>query len=314
MSNTQRFFTIANLKQQIKNILNQLPYIRSLVKNLKYYKTDFPPGHFYSSIVSVEEIKKREDEIFSMPGKNIEGVDLNETDQLALLNKLAENYSSIPFIDTKQNNLRYYYNNDFYCQSDGIFLTLMIRHFKPKSIIEVGSGFSSAVMLDTNELFFDNNIQLTFIEPFPQRLYSLFKEADKEKQQTIVSNVQNVDVRLFEGLNENDILFIDSTHVSKTGSDVNRILFDILPKLKKGVLIHFHDIFYPFEYPKDWVMNRKGFGWNENYILKAFLMYNHTYKIIMFNTFLEHFHTDWFKKNMPDCLKNMGGSIWLQKQ
>jgi predicted O-methyltransferase YrrM len=301
------------IKQQIKKYINRLPYVKNLIKEIETYKTDYAPGHYHSSIISVEEIKKRETEIFSIAGKSIEGIDLNEDAQLQLLYKIAENYSSIPFTDKKQDHLRYYYDNGFYCQSDGIFLHLMMRHFKPKSIIEVGSGFSSSVMLDTNELFFDNKIQLTFIEPYPQRLYSLFKETDKEKHRTIVSNVQSVDLTLFEKLEENDILFIDSTHVTKTDSDVNRILFDILPRLKKGVLIHFHDIFYPFEYPKDWVMNWNGFGWNEDYILRAFLMYNNKYKIIMFNTFLEHFHNDWFLKNMPVCLKNTGGSIWLQK-
>jgi predicted O-methyltransferase YrrM len=302
------------IKKQIKKYINQLPYIKNLIKEIEVNKTDYPPGHYHSSIVNVEEIRNRERDIFSITTKEIEGIDLNEDAQLKLLNELAQNYSSIPFSNSKQEHLRYYYDNGFYCQSDGIFLHLILRHFRPKSIIEVGSGFSSSVMLDTNELFFDNSIQLTFIEPYPQRLYSLFKETDKQNHKTIVSNLQNVNLEIFEKLNENDILFIDSTHVSKTDSDVNRVLFDILPRLKKGVLIHFHDIFYPFEYPKEWVMGWKGFGWNEDYVLRAFLMYNNKYKIIMFNTFLEHFHNDWFKKNMPVCLENTGGSIWLQKQ
>ena len=243
----------------------------------------------------------------------ITGIELNENEQISLLKTMAENYRTIPFSDEKQPNLRYYYNNGFYCQSDGIFLHLMIRHFKPKRIVEVGSGFSSACMLDTNELFFDNSIRLTFIEPYPDRLYSLFKEKDKVQHKTIDSMLQNVDVALFDQLEPNDILFIDSTHVSKTDSDVNRVIFDILPRLKKGVLIHFHDIFFPFEYPKNWVLQWNGFGWNEDYILRAFLMYNDRYRIVMFNTFLETFHKDWFRQYMPDCLKDEGGSFWLQK-
>ncbi|MBF0510802.1 MAG: class I SAM-dependent methyltransferase, partial [Candidatus Omnitrophica bacterium] len=121
----------------------------------------------------------------------------------------------------------------------------------------------------------------------------------------------DVDVSFFDELGENDILFVDSSHVSKTGSDVNHILFNILPKLNKGVLIHFHDIFYPFEYPKPWVL--EGRCWNEDYLLRAFLSYNNSFEIVVFNTFLEHFHEDWFKENMPLCLKNKGGSIWLRK-
>ena len=168
-------------------------------------------------------------------------------------------------------------------------------------------------MLDTNDIYFDHSIKLTFIEPYPERLYSLFKPGDFENHTTIVSNLQDTSLDRYKELNENDILFIDSTHVSKANSDVNKIFFEILPILKKGVLVHFHDIFYPFEYPKEWVLGWKGFGWNEDYVLRAFLMYNGQFKIRMFNTFLEHFHEDWFKQNMPDCLKNTGGSIWLQK-
>lgn len=302
------------MKKIIKRVLNKLPYIRTLKKELDIYKTQNPPGHYYSPIVSVQKIKEKENEIFKIKSNKIPELELNENEQLDLLSKLVLQYKSIPFNDEKLNGLRYYFNNSFYSYSDAIFLHLIIRNYKPKSIIEIGSGYSSAVMLDTNDLFFNNSINFTFIEPYPERLFSLFKNDDKEKHKTIINGLQDVNIELFDKLNENDILFIDSTHVTKTGSDVNLILFEILPRLKKGVLIHFHDIFYPFEYPKDWVFNWKGFGWNEDYILKAFLMYNNKFKIILFNTFLEHFHKDWFSENMPNCLKNEGGSIWIQKQ
>ncbi|MGI8584337.1 MAG: class I SAM-dependent methyltransferase [Chitinophagaceae bacterium] len=312
------------VKQIIKKYINKLPYFKTLakeseqykelVKEIDIYKTTFPPGHYYSPIIAKEEIAKRANEIFSIKSNKITGVNLNEEEQVDLLNKLAENYSALPFSEEEKSGLRYYYNNNFYCHSDAIFLSLIIQHFKPGSIIEVGSGYSSAVMLDTNELFFDNKIKITFIEPYPEeRLFKLFKPADKINNQTLISNLQDTNLDLFDKLNANDILFIDSTHVSKTGSDVNHILFEILPGLKSGVLVHFHDIFYPFEYPKDWVLKWNGFGWNESYILKAFLMHNDDYKILMFNTFLEHFHKDWFEENMPLCLENEGGSIWIQK-
>ena len=115
---------------------------------------------------------------------------------------------------------------------------------------------------------------------------------------------------LFDELAENDILFIDSTHVSKTGSDVNYILFEILPRLKPGVFIHFHDVFYPFEYPREWVFG--GFNWNENYLLHAFLMYNETFEIKIFADYLHVHHKEIFKE-MPLCYKNTGGNLWLQK-
>lgn len=307
------------MKQKIKNFINKLPHIRNIVNELEKanqvlaVQPNYPIGHFYSPIVSAEEIKQYEQTIFARVSKTIQGIDLNEVNQLDLLHKLSTFYSELPFKDKQSKELRYYFDNAFYSYSDAIFLYSMIRNFKPKSIIEVGSGFSSAVMLDTNELFFDGKINLTFVEPYPDRLFGLFKEKDKISTKTLVNKVQDVDMKIFETLEANDILFIDSTHVSKTGSDVNKIIFEILPMLKSGVIIHVHDIFYPFEYPKDWVLGWKGFGWNEAYLLKAFLMYNTQFSILFFNTYLSHFERDWFELNMPLCLKNEGGSIWLKK-
>ncbi len=161
----------------------------------------------------------------------------------------------MPFKSEKQNNLRYQFENGFYSYTDAIMLYSMIRYYKPKRIIEIGAGFSSSVMLDTNELFFENAINLTFIDPYADRLYSLITENDKKTATIIETNVQLTPLIVFEKLEQGDILFVDSAHVTKTGSDVNYILFEILPALKKGVLVHFHDVFYPFEYPKDWVFN-----------------------------------------------------------
>ena len=115
----------------------------------------------------------------------------------------------------------------------------------------------------------------------------------------------------FEILQSGDILFIDSTHIAKTGSDVNHILFDILPILKSGVLIHFHDVSYPFEYPKEWVY--MGRNWNENYFLRAFLMYNNNFEIILFSDYLHKHYIEAFK-DMPLSLKDPGMNLWLKKK
>ena len=220
-------------------------------------------------------------------------------------------YNEIPFGDHKKEKLRYYFENGFYSYTDAIFLYSMIRNLKPKRIIEVGSGFSSLVVLDTNELFFNNEINLTFIEPYPDRLNSLLKDKDYNLTTIIESEVQKVPISVFEELNAGDILFIDSTHVVKTGSDVNHILFNILPSLKRGVLIHFHDIFYPFEYSKEFVFAR--FNWNEGYFVKAFLMYNSDFEIRLFSDYLHKHHKSIFK-GMPICYKNSGGNLWIEKK
>lgn len=271
------------------------------------------PGHFYSPVVMPEELYGRENAVFESENIELYGININEAEQLKLLNIIKTYYPDIHFPFNQTSNYRYYFNNDYFSYNSAIELFGIIRHFKPKKIVEVGSGFSSALMIDTNEFFMDNKIELTFIEPFPTRLNSLLRGEDKVKHLIIEKIVQDVDIKYFLSLDENDILFIDSSHVSKTGSDLNHLLFKILPKLRKGVIIHFHDIFYPFEYPKDWVMQKGGFGWNENYILRAFLTNNSHYKILLFNTYMEKKYQSWFIENMPDCLIRQGGSIFLQK-
>jgi hypothetical protein len=206
--------------------------------------------------------------------------------------------------------LRYYFNNGSYEYTDAIILYSFIRHFKPKKIIEIGSGFSSAVMLDTNDIF-NLKIKFSFIEPYPKLLYSLMRQNDINNCNIYDKKVQSVALEKFKDLNENDILFIDSSHVSKTGSDVNFEIFNILTTLNSGVLIHFHDVFYPFEYPKEWVL--EGRNWNEDYLLRAFLSYNNSFEILHFSHFIHRHHKKAFQK-MPLTYKNTGGNIWIRKK
>ncbi len=289
-------------------------YLFNKIRNIKKKLMLSPfPGHYSSPIVDVTEIRRREKEIFSIDSKNIPGIDLNEENQLTLLKEFEHYYHNIPFKDLKSEQ-RYFYNNGFYLHSDAIFLYSMIRYFHPKRIIEIGAGFSSAAMLDSVDSLGFQDTMFTFIDPFPDRLKSLLRKEDYLRCTIIEKNLEHVDVSIVDQLTENDILFIDSSHVCKTGSDVNKIILEILPKLNSKVLIHFHDVFFPFEYPKPWVIGWKSFGWNEDYFLRAFLMYNTNFEIVFFNTFLEHFYKERFAAKMPDCLKNEGGSLWIRKR
>lgn len=303
-----------NLKTTVKNLIDRLPYIKRLHREISLSKMNayYPSGHFYSPIISVEDIKSQEKDIWKTnQAESINGIELNVNGQLNLISNLSIFYDEMPFEAFKNNKLRYYFENDYYSYTDGIILYSMMRYFKPNKIVEIGSGFSSAVLMDTNELFFNKSIELLFIEPHPERLLSIMTENDRTEYRINQTRVQSVQLEFFEDLNENDILFIDSSHIVKTGSDVNFILFEILPILKKGVLIHFHDIFHPFEYPKQWVLN--GFNWNEDYFLKAFLMYNNRFKIKLFSNHLHNYHSHSFEK-MPLTYKNFGGNLWIQKQ
>ena len=302
------------IKNKLKRIINRLPYIRALQQEIFDLKKNscYPPGHFYSPVISIEDVRNRQSEIWKNNEiEGIRGIELEINKQKELVQSFNQYYKDLPFKAGKNGKSRYYFENDYYSYTDGIILYSMIRHCKPKRIIEIGSGFSSAIMLDTNETFFDNEIELTFIEPYPERLKSLFTENDKKRDLIIRQDVQRVSLDEFKKLKAGDILFVDSTHVVKTGSDVNYILFEILPFLNNGVLIHFHDVFYPFEYPKDWVF--QGRNWNEDYFLKAFLMYNRNFKIKLFSHYLHECHKEVFKE-MPLTYKNKGGNLWLEKQ
>lgn len=279
-------------------------------ERLKKFETVFEPGHYHSPLPNIKEIKDREEEIFFIP-EDIPGINLNIDKQLELLKSFQTFYKEIFFSYEKSENYRYYLNNNWFLSHDAVTLYSFLRHFKPKRIIEVGSGFSSCVMLDTNEKLLNSSIKLTFIEPNPERFFNLLKNKDKESINLITKNLQDVDIEIFEELQENDILFIDSSHVSKIGSDVNKIIFEILPKLNKGVIIHFHDIFYPFEYPQSWIFKHEYF-WNENYIVRAFLEYNEKFEIVFFNSLISKLYTEKLS-NMPLCEENEGQSIWLRK-
>lgn len=307
------------MKLFFKKLFSNLPYFQKLLlqnqqlkaRLLAYEKDLFSPlGHFYSPMVNLESVKSRENKIWSSNGNDVEGISLNVDTQKSLLKELELFYSALPFAAQKKEGLRYYFENEYYSYTDGIILYGIMRKANPRKIIEIGSGYSSALMLDVNTLFFNNSIQLTFVEPYPDRLYSLINDQDRISAKVLVQDVQDLGSTHFDILEENDILFIDSSHISKTGSDVNYLLFEVLPRLKSGVWIHFHDIFYPFEYPKEWVY--EGRNWNEDYIVRAFLMYNSSFQIKLFSHYLHFHHPDAFS-NMPLCYKNHGGNLWLQK-
>jgi len=279
-------------------------------RELARYRTWVPPGDALSPIPSREQVRQREAEIYTVR-RELPGLDLNEEGQLRLFEKLVEYYPEQPFVAQQTSDRRYWFENPAYSYSDAILLYCMLRYLQPRRIVEVGAGYSSAAILDTNEVFFGNSIQCTLIEPEPQLLYSLLRPGDKERITVLQKNLQEVGTPVFDQLEENDVLFIDSSHVVKIDSDVNHIFFRILPELKRGVRIHFHDIFYPFEYPLDWVY--EGRAWNEVYLLRAFLQYNQQFEIELFNTFIDCFHKEKYFRELPLVQKNTGGSIWLRK-
>lgn len=276
--------------QGFNKVINLGKILNSRIKNFipEYsreanYKYLVPFADYESPYPDFMEIQKRENELFDRT-KEVLGIDLNLDSQLNLVKKM-ETLDRPMWLsqNMRGGGVRYYYDNPWYLEVDANVLYYLITIIKPKRIIEVGSGFSTAVMLDVNENYFDNNIQIVSIEPNAERLKSLLKVTDNIK--IYERNLQLMPLSLFDTLEENDLLFIDSSHISKFNSDVNYLFFEILPRLHHSVYIHFHDIQYPFIYPKEWIC--EGRAYTEAYILRAFLMNNKDYSVYFWCNMLQ---------------------------
>ena len=275
-------------------------------------RTIFPPGHFYSPIVDPDSVKEYHQRSLQLKPSELEGIAISPEGMLEFWRAEIEIIKATSFPKQKEDSKRYHSEGGPFPYGDALVLRAMIAHFKPKRIIEIGSGFSTACMLDAADEFGRQDLNITCIEPDPDRPNVRVWPRDLSRLTVIRDLVQNVPLSTFYSLEENDILFIDSTHVLKTGSDVHYELFQILPGLKPGVLVHFHDCMYPFEYPAKWVFQRN-YSWNEIYALRAFLMYNDRFRIFFWNSFFRRKFKTEIAEKFPNLLaENPGSSIWLR--
>jgi hypothetical protein len=271
-----------------------------------------PPGHYASPIVDVSELRR-------MPPIHAEAEDgalpmihIDRPRMRAFWQSCVPLLRECPFPATKTDGFRYFYENGGFSYADAMMFYAMLRKHRPRRVVEVGSGHSSACLLDTVERYLGNETALTLVDPHPELALSLMTDADKSRTRFVAKPIQEVGLALCDELAANDILFIDSTHVAKTGSDVCHEFFNILPFLNEGVLIHFHDMFYPFEYPDAWVYDENR-SWNEIYLMRAFLMNNDAFEIVFFNDYFWRFYRDDVMDTCPDFARNPGGALWLRK-
>lgn len=261
-----------------------------------------PPGHFYSPIPNLIEVKQRHSKIWRS-FDHLPGIDFRIEQQRLLLRRLKDFY--LQFEDHRADLRRFTFDNGLYSWSDATFYACMLQHVRPQRIIEVGSGYSTAVALDVNDSLLNGQVSITCIEPFPSFPFEV-----KDEIRLIQSPVQDVPLEVFQELEKGDLLFIDSTHVSKAGSDVNYLYLEVIPSLAAGVYIHVHDVFLNFEYPQKWIMD--GRAWNEQYLLRALLCNNHSLEIVLMTSVLHDIDREWISSEMPSCRRNMGGSIYLK--
>jgi len=274
-------------------------------------RSEFYAGHFYSPVVDPEALRASGFAVdHHAPETAVQGIDFRPDAMRAFWRRNIGLIASAPFSETPDPQARYYAGNDVYSWGDACVLLAMIHETRPARIVEIGSGFSSACMLDTVDRL-GLETRFTFVEPYPERLRRLLRESDEGRCAVLETGVQQADLAIFDALEANDILFIDSTHVSKAGSDVNHELFEVLPRLKSGVVVHFHDIFYPFEYPEAWIFESRR-SWNEAYILRAYLTNNPAFEMLFFNHYFALKHPC-EAAQAPKFVENPGGGLWLRK-
>jgi predicted O-methyltransferase YrrM len=242
------------------------------------------PGHYYSPIVDPETVRSYVARERMAP---IEGIDIDTAAMRQLWLKNLKAIQETPFTEEMSLRNRYYYGAMSYPSGDAITLRMMVHDRRPRRVIEIGSGFSSACFLDSADQAGLENFHLTCIEPYPERVKKILWPGDWNRVTLIEKLVQEVSPSLVEDLEANDILFIDSTHVLKTGSDVHFELFHLLPRVKPGVLVHIHDVRYPFEYPDPFIFERN-YSWTE------------AYGKVM-------------KSEFPRFMQNHGSSIWIER-
>jgi hypothetical protein len=269
-----------------------------------------PPGHYYSPVTDPEVVGKHLAKVARhQQRRTLPGIRISLADMQAVWNDLLPYLTTNPFSADARPGYRFRFENPSYSYGDASILHAMIRHYRPRRVVEVGSGWSSACTLDTVEQFLGGGCRVTCIDPYPELLLSLI--GDRSEGVTILRHpVQDTPLELFEELDEGDILFIDSTHILATGSDVCFELFEILPRLAQGVLVHFHDVFWPFEYPHEWAVieNR---SWNELYGLRAFLTDNPRWRVVFFNNYFACHAGRLIESTFPIFLTNSGGAFWL---
>jgi hypothetical protein len=233
------------------------------------------PIHYYEplpdfSAITPEQIQRR---------REFPAIDFRWDEQLRLLHELESYVGELP-----ENELP----NDYFSGLDAAVYYSLIRHLKPRRIIEIGGGYSTRIA--GKALAANQSGRLTCIEPFPERL-----NGSNLGIELITKRVEEIDVSFFSSLKANDILFIDSSHTVKFGSDVCYEFLEILPSLKRGVWVHVHDIFFPHDYPAEWLLKRR-LALNEQYLLEAFLAFNREFEVALSNHWLALDHEQAVKR------------------
>lgn len=285
------------------------------------YGIHITPCHYYSPIPDSNIIDKYcSKEIISQ-----DYIDFNADEQLRFFRDYMIPFSKELYdIPRTQVEKGFYWENNVFPPIDALSYYTMIRSLKPRTIVEVGSGYSTLIAARAAEK--NGFTRVIAIEPYPVEFFNKhLKDGFDGLDRLIEKPVQEIDIDFFNTLEAGDILFIDSSHVSKLGSDVNFLLLKVIPSLKPGVLIHFHDIALPLDYPKQFLRDQKRF-WNESYMLASFLLFNKEF-VVKFGSgyFLKTYRKEYYTELSeflcitmgvdPDEVEDRfgGSSFWVER-
>lgn len=274
------------------------------------------PVHFYSPIPDLTELECRK----TWDKKStLTGIDFQAEKQVNLLRELGSKYGNEcnwPPSPITSDPLEFYTENNSFSFGCAASLHTIIRNYRPARIIEIGSGNSSKIISRALELNSAEgaSTEYTIIDPYPADLSKTLPSLS----QCIEEKAEATDPRRFENLGQNDLLFIDSGHTVRIGSDVNFLFLDILPRLAPGVIIHIHDINLPYEYPQVYFTNPAfRVFWTEAYLLQAFLSLNPNFEIMLAMHYLTHDHWNEYCKAFqhldPTIHKATSGSFWIRR-
>jgi hypothetical protein len=274
---------------------------RELFLNWESHGFHVTPVHFYEAIPDTQSLRET---LWSQPSELV-GIDMNDSMQLELLRnhfpKFRDEYNNLP-VEPPPGQKRPFRG------VDALVAYCMIRHFQPALIAEVGSGWSSRVLGQVTAK--NKNSALICIDPFPS---DVLRKGFPGLRSLIEKKIQDINLEFFSQLGSGDVLFIDSSHTVKIGGDVNYLFLEVLPRLRPGVIVHVHDIFLPFEYRRDWVLDEFRF-WTEQYILQAFLTFNSEFEVLLANSYLNHYHQQELKAAFPGLSSWAGGSFWMRRK
>jgi len=275
----------------------------------------FPAGHYYSSMYDARELTREpaRSRIWPLAPPDHPGIDWNSEGQRAFLRDVLAGQERLALRpDGDPEDGEYFASNGQYPPLDAWILEGVLRHLRPARMIEVGSGFSSLVTARVNREQLGGELHFTCIEPHPRGFLQRGVDGITE---LVAEKVEDVELARFEELRAGDVLFIDTSHVVRTGGDVVWLYGRVLPRLRSGVLVHIHDVFLPGDYPEQWVA--EGWGWNENYLVEAFLQFNSGYEVLLAAQWALHNATAEIDLAFPQfagCTEQGAGALWLRRR